>query len=160
MQGDRVNITKSLSEAVEMKICTPKEKYNAVIFDIENEIHADDYSRAKDIADAIIEKNNIYYGDQGKRDLAAVMNFMTGKPLISYIKERKMMCACERLLGNREKCDILAVVDLAGFSDQQSFTKAFKKYFDTTPQKAWEDRDVMIIPPQTWEVVSGGWIRQ
>lgn len=137
-----------------MKISTPKGKYNAVINEIESEIKSDEFARAKDIADAIIESNNSYYGDQGKRDLAAVINFMTGKPLISYIKERKMMCACEKLLGNREECDILAVVDLAGFSDQQSFTKAFKKYFDTTPQKAWEEKNVTVIPPQTWEVVS------
>ena len=137
-----------------MKISTPKGKYNAVINEIESEIRSDEFARAKDIADAIIESNNSYYGDQGKRDLAAVINFMTGKPLISYIKERKMMCSCEKLLNNREKCDILAVIDLAGFSDQQSFTKAFKKYFNTTPQKAWEERNIVISPPQTWEVVS------
>jgi len=65
------------------------------------------------------------------RVLSDVFNYLFGYPLISYIRSRKLVAAYNLLANGKGNID--RAIEVAGYADQTSFTKAFKKQFGVTP---------------------------
>lgn len=128
----------------------PKERYDAIIIEIEKLIRENDFPDAKEIAMKVIKRQTI-----DARQLGSLFQFMTNQPPISYIKGRMLMRAAECLLSNKADFDVQRAIDMAGCSDQSSFNHLFQKKFSTTPKQAWRDpSSIRIETPKTWDIVS------
>lgn len=68
-----------------------------------------------------------------KSDIGTIFSYISDQSMISYIRNRILTMAYNDLKSNRA-----TIADIAfkyGYSDQASFTKAFKNLFGTTPKK-------------------------
>ena len=63
-----------------------------------------------------------------------IFKAMTNETLKTYIRSRRLANALEKLLTSNQK--IIEIAVTAGFESQESFTRAFKKAFDMTPNQA------------------------
>lgn len=63
-----------------------------------------------------------------------IFKALTNETLKTYIRSRRMANAYEKLLNTDDKIIDIAVT--AGFESQESFSRAFKKAFDITPNAA------------------------
>lgn len=125
-----------------------KEKYDELILSIEN-MACNPFTTASEIAALIIKESGF-----SLRDLNVIMAFMTDHSLLEYIKERKIMAACEYMLKNREK-DMEEAIAISGLSDTSSFHRKFKKTFGITPGEALEkDCNTLLRPPEIWDNVA------
>ena len=94
--------------------------------------------------------NNQENTNQKKRD-----DTSQGISLNTYIMSRKLS-ASYRFLVSSQKRDISTAISIAGYSDQPSFTKAFKKKYGVSPAVAFQQKDfTKITAPVTWEMLSG-----
>ena len=125
-----------------------KEKYDRIISAIETLVQ-DPSLTAREIS---LEAAKIT-GVQS-RDLSAIFSFLVDTTLNSYISGRKMdMAYC--LLTRDGKLDIQSAVEISGYSDQPSFTKAFRRRYSMTPKEAHLKRDMALLgKPVFWDVLS------
>lgn len=63
-----------------------------------------------------------------------IFKALTNETLKTYIRSRRLSIAFEKLLTTDKK--IIDISIAAGFESQESFTRAFKKAFDMTPNEA------------------------
>ncbi len=90
----------------------------------------------------------------GIREVNAVFSFLAGVPLLEYIRERKLM-ASYRLLITQDEQDINAALEVAGYDNQSSFTKSFRKRFGMTPGQAFKKRQANLYKnPLKWKQLS------
>ena len=124
-------------------------KYNNLIEMIEEMTVEGDYS-SQQIGKAVADKNIL-----SQRDMATIIRFMSDITLNGYITSRKLNSACRYLVESEEK-DMNTAIQLSGYSDQPTFSKAFKKLFDITPQMAISTKNKSLIKkPMTWDVLTG-----
>ena len=129
-----------------------KEKYDEIIDLIEYRVSEGLGDKPGELADQVVK-------DKGRgdtlRDLNSVIRFMTGEPLIPYIKRRQMMKAYEVIIDDNNIGSIDSAIAYTGLSDHPAFTKAFRKQFNIAPSEAKTSKDkTLITPPQTWSVIS------
>ncbi|MCX7773039.1 MAG: AraC family transcriptional regulator [Clostridia bacterium] len=78
-----------------------------------------------------------------KFHLHRVFSSLTGMPLMKYIRERKLSCSVFDLM----KTD-MNIIDIAyeyGFSDEQSYIRAFRNAFNISPARARRRKEVIKI---------------
>jgi len=63
-----------------------------------------------------------------------IFRALTNETLKTYIRSRRLANALEKLLISNQK--IIEIAVTAGFESQESFTRAFKKMFNLTPNQA------------------------
>lgn len=63
-----------------------------------------------------------------------IFKALTNETLKTYIRSRRLANALEKLLTSEQR--IIDIALTAGFESQESFTRAFKKAFDMTPNQA------------------------
>jgi len=63
-----------------------------------------------------------------------IFKALTNETLKTYIRSRRLANALEKLLNTKQR--IIEIAISAGFESQESFTRAFKKTFDMTPNQA------------------------
>ncbi len=63
-----------------------------------------------------------------------IFKALTNETIKTYIRSRRLANAFEKLLTTNQK--IIEIAITAGFESQQSFSRAFKKAFDMTPNEA------------------------
>ncbi len=87
----------------------------------------------------------------GIREINAIFSFLTGMPLLEYIRERKLM-ASYRLLITSDVFDIDAAIEVAGYDNQSSYGKRFKERFGMTPKQAFKKRQANLYKnPLKWK---------
>ncbi len=125
-----------------------KEKYDRIISTIENLVQ-DPTLTAREIS---LEAAKVT-GVQG-RDLSAIFSFLVDMTLNSYISGRKMDMAYYLLMQDG-KLNIQSAVEISGYSDQPSFTKAFRRRYSMTPKEAHMKRDMALLrKPVFWDMLS------
>ena len=125
-----------------------QEKFETIIHKIEELVSHDNQYPPDEIAQYAAKGNAI-----SLRDLAAVFNFLSGKSLISYIKERRLMAAYHEII-NQDKFDVQKAVSVSGYDNQSSFTKAFTHCFGISPKEAHKKSDPQKYkPPLSWDVL-------
>ncbi len=70
----------------------------------------------------------------GQWHFQRIFKALTNETLKTYIRSRRLSVALQQLVGTKQR--IIEVALTAGFSSQESFTRAFKKAFDMTPNQA------------------------
>ncbi|MGL1920294.1 MAG: AraC family transcriptional regulator [Hyphomicrobiales bacterium] len=65
---------------------------------------------------------------------ARIFRALTNETLKGYIRSRRLSNALDKLLNSSER--IIEIAMGAGFASQESFSRAFKKLFDLTPNQA------------------------
>lgn len=129
---------------------TPKEKFENVVQMIERKVCEPGHS-SQEIATEAARSSGLQL-----RDMSTVFGYLLDTTLNSYIMTRKLMAAYSFLVKS-EKMDSIHAVDLAGYADQPSFHKAFKKLFNMTPKEAFNKKDTSkYIPAISWDMLSGG----
>ena len=124
---------------------TTKEKFEKTISTIEENL--DNCLRPREIAEIICSDNFISF-----RDMDAIFKYLIDYSLLEYIKERKMMYACRKLMDGYS---IEKAVDYSGYDNQSSFSKRFKEVFATSPKEAQKSADKSIIKPMVkWDDLS------
>ena len=127
---------------------TVKDKYNKTIQEIEERV-SDPLLSNQEIAEGVARSNALIF-----RDMVAVFKYMTGSTLRGYISERKMMASYRYLIQAKTR-NIEQALEIAGYSDQPSYTKAFKAQFGISPGEAYKRKDASLLTaPLTWEVLS------
>lgn len=124
------------------------EKFNRTIRAIEKYAHSN--LTALEIGEMVALESGY-----PKRVLSDVFNYLSGYPMVSYIKTRKLTAAYNAL--SKGNCGISDAIEIAGYSDQPSLTKAFKNLFGVTPGDVLKKKGSVSSLPQPlfWEVLSG-----
>ncbi len=125
---------------------TAKQKYDDIINFIEEQIAQGLNLKASTIINEI--KNNFYIDE---RALGQIFLFLTNMPINTYIKRRQLTKAAEVLLDNE---NIEDAIQYTGFSDEPSFSKAFKKEFALPPGKFKESNSATVEPALNWDVIA------
>ncbi len=124
------------------------DKFNKITEEIDRQAFGE-IKTAKDIAYDIARMQGLQ-----PRDLSSVFYYLTDIPLHKYITSRKLMAAYNYLISDKNP-EILRAVEIADYSDQPSFTKAFKRFFALTPKEASSLKDrTLIKKPLCWERLS------
>ena len=124
-----------------------KEKYDHIISTIENLVQ-DPTLSAREISLEAAKVTGVQ-----SRDLSAIFSFLVDTTLNSYISSRKMDLAYS-LLTQDKKLDIQSAVEISGYSDQPSFTKAFRRRYSMTPKEAHLKRDMTLLgKPIFWDML-------
>jgi len=128
---------------------TPKEKFEQVIQMIEERVEQPEYS-SQEIAMEVARFSGLQL-----RDMSTVFSYLLNMTLNSYIMNRKLM-ASYMFLMNSARMDSVRAVELAGYADQPTFHKAFKRSFNMTPKEAFLQKDRRkFVPIITWDALSG-----
>ena len=126
------------------------EKFNQTIEKIE-ELVSDPAISTTEIGQIIATCNGL-----GVRDMSSVFRYLVDKTLNEYIVERKLTAAYRHLATSTEKGKTISAIEIAGYGDQPSFSKAFKRLFGITPGEAQRKKDLSLISsPPTWDFLSG-----
>ena len=126
-----------------------KDRFNDVIRHIEERAFSGEYRRAGEIAEEVCRMTGL-----GIREINAVFIFLTGGPLLEYIKDRKMMAAYSELIKG-ERFDVSRALEIAGYDNQSSFGKRFRERFGMTPSEAYARKAAsMFRKPSTWDHIS------
>ena len=130
------------------------EKFDHMIEEIERKVKQAELS-CQQIAEEVARNNGL-----GLRSMSDVFNYLLSTSLNSYILGRKMMASYSFLIGSDKK-NINGAVDISGYSDQPSYSKAFKKMFGLTPGEAFRMKDKSRVePPISWAALSNHLIIQ
>lgn len=128
---------------------TAKDKYNGIIQEIEVSINSQLRERPGDIAERFAQQQGC-----SPRDLSAAFTFLTGQPLIAYIRQRQLMAAYQCILES-PSYDFNKAIVFTNCAEQSAFNKSFKQCFQITPKQAFRDKDRSLLrPAMTWEVIS------
>ena len=126
-----------------------KDRYNAMIERIEERAFSKDCHRAGRILEEVCRMAGL-----GVREINAVFSFLTGMPLLEYIKERKLMASYSFLIKG-EEFDVNTPLEIAGYDNQSSYGKRFKERFDMTPTEAYARKTASLFTkPLRWENIS------
>ena len=125
------------------------QKFNAIIEKVETYFTQTAIPKSREIADSIARSEGMLY-----REFNAAFQFLTGVSFKEYINERRMDLAYEWLV----KMDEFGwddVIEISGFGDANSFSKAFKKYYSMTPKDAFNKKNRDLIKgPLSWAKLS------
>ena len=130
---------------------TVREQYDAMIRKIEQEAGRGDLS-ASELAERVARENGL-----GIRDMTAVMRYLTGRTLLDYIRERKLMAACRYLTGGPETT-IHQAIAISGYDNQSSFTKRFTAVFgmpNTAVKRIGEGQEFPAVATEKWTKQDG-----
>lgn len=130
-----------------------REKYNSDIEKIEKLIqNADMYTKPRDIA------LNLVNGVVADFDiLDSVFNYLVGTTLIKYITERRIMAAYKYIAETGPRYNQDRALELSGYGDYPAMSKPFRQFFQLSPHKVAEKRDMSLYKmPATWENLSAG----
>ena len=123
----------------------PEEKYDNIINTIERIIQENPYMDHHSIMEHLFKE--LGYTE---RDLPIIMRFFTGLAPAEYIKKRKMNYSYKEL-KKMEKFDMDKVIEYTQCGDHPSYIKAFRKEFETSPKKAFNDTKNLYQEPLTFE---------
>jgi AraC family transcriptional regulator len=70
--------------------------------------------------------------------LASAFASATGRPVVGYLRARRLSMAAERLAAGAP--DILALALDSGYRSHEAFTRAFRDHFGITPERVREQR--------------------
>ena len=114
-----------------------KNSFDRMVAEIEKCVcyYRTEYLKAGEIIDIIRRQ-------EGKtaRDLNVVFEYLSGRSLSRYIKDRKMMAAYKYMIKDDEY-DIQSYVECAGYDNESSFSTAFSEKFGLSPKKAFLQKD-------------------
>lgn len=82
-------------------------------------------------------------GGVSRFHLSRSFGTLTGKPVMAYVRGRRLTWAAEKLLGGAP--DILAVALDAGYNSHEAFTRAFRDQFGVTPEQLRAQGSLDII---------------
>ena len=114
-----------------------KDSFERMVDEIEKYV---DYNRSEYLkASEII---GILRKQEGKsaRDLNVIFEYISGKSLNRYIKDRKMMAAYKYMIKDDEY-DIQSYIECSGYDNESSFSTAFSERFGISPKKAYVSKD-------------------
>lgn len=117
-----------------------KNNFDLVMHYIDNNIHLDVEEIKKGIYDLI------GYSSHSFGECFKVLS--KGKTLFRYISERKVYFAAQEMLETPESS--IAEIATKYYSEQSSFTRAMKQFFDCTPDKV--RKGVAIIPDNKYSL--------
>lgn len=124
------------------------EKFNQTIESIEDLIRNTELN-TKNIADMAARQSGL-----ATRDLSTVFSYLMDNTLNNYITMRRLNAAYRFLIESPDRM-IAPAVEISGYADQPTFTKAFKKQFGITPKEAFEQKDPSrYLDPITWDRLS------
>lgn len=128
---------------------TAKDKYNGIIKEIEERIESQLGERPGEIAERFAQQQGC-----SLRDLSATFTFLTGQPLIGYIRQRQMMAAYRCILGSHSY-DSNEAISFTSCAEESAFIKSFKQCFHITPKQVFRDKNPELLhPAMTWAVIS------
>lgn len=128
-----------------------KEKYNNIIYKIEELVSNAEYMRDREISNKAFEAANWGIND---RDKNTIFIFLMGRSVLDYITERRMMASYQYIISS-EKPVYEKAISLSGVQNQPSFNKKFKKQFGITPRQAFVEKDESRIEPiKNWDFIS------
>lgn len=130
------------------------EKYNKIINEIEYSVR-NEYAdlTAKEQLEKIAQNNG--YPSSDLRYFNTAFQFLTETLPWDYIKRRRLMYAYEVLI-NQEVYEVEKAILIAGYDNQNSFTKKFRSEFDITPRQAWKKKNKELLQsPMFWDVLEG-----
>ena len=125
----------------------PVEKYDEIIKYIEDIISADPYKGAKRTV-FNIKKNTGFE----ERDLSVIFKFFTEMSISEYVRKRKMNYSYLKM-KELPKFKLDEIIEYTQYSDQASYTKAFKKEYGVPPKQAYDSNVDMNKPPLTMEIL-------
>lgn len=99
------------------------------------EMHLADNLRLSDIAAA---------ANYSPYHFSRMFKALTGDNVTEYVRKRRLTIAADKLLVDDEISLINLALDI-GFENQESFTKAFKSQFNTTPGQYRKTKDSMRL---------------
>lgn len=125
-----------------------KQRFDKTIQEIEKRA-GDPYVDSQKLAEDVAASNALLV-----RDMVTVFKFLTGNTLRAYISDRKMMASYKFLITGTVR-NIEGALEIAGYSDQANYTRAFKKRFGLAPGEAYKKKDTALYEePLTWEMIS------
>ena len=113
------------------------EKFNSTTESIEALVK-NGLSTKSEIGEIVASKNG-----RSVRDMSTIFQYLADMSLGEYIGERKMNAAYYALVQDR--INKVQAAGIAGYSDQQGFTKAFKKQYGMTPGAAQKAGDLSLL---------------
>ena len=123
-----------------------KGSFNCMIDIIENGV--DHATTSDEILNKLLSQHVL-----DKRTLAEIFKFLTGMPVIAYIKQRQMMRAYLCLV--QENGSIDDAITYSGLENLSSFDKKFRTMFNLTPSAAKRERNMSLYQlPLTWDSIS------
>ena len=126
------------------------QRFNTIISKVEDYLGEEATLKARDIANKIAQDEGLGY-----RDFNTILQFLMGIPFLEYVKRRKMIIAYEVLISDPDNYDLDYAINISGYGDANSFSKAFKNNFNMTPKTAFEKQDRSLIEaPPSWEQLS------
>jgi AraC-like DNA-binding protein len=138
-----------------------KERYNKIINTIE------ELAKGQSIDGVIVPYTDHEISDRAfKAACCSTMNdnsknalfsFLNNCTVINYIKERKMVAVYKMICDSKvwNKNLIWNAIEMAGMSDSQGFSKKFKRYFEISPKKAFENKESAVFPEiRDWDFIS------
>lgn len=126
-----------------------KERYDAIISSVETCIRERNELKPGKVADIVCQK-----AGYSPRELGNIFNFLTGRPLINYIRDRQMMHAYRSIIES-DSFNWETAISFTGHGDQAAFNKAFKRMFEMTPTDAFAKKDrSQLQPPQVWDTLA------
>lgn len=126
-----------------------EQKYDGIINFIEAEIAKGLNMKARDILFNIKREFGIE-----SRSLSEIFSFLTGMPIITYIKTRQLMKAAEVVSKDGSNQD---AIKYTGYNDEPSFIKSFRSVFSTSPGNFKGLKNPNIQKPITWsDITSSG----
>lgn len=133
----------------EVSLMHVKEKFDRIIAAIEDLVQ-DPALSSREIGLEAARLTGVQF-----RDLSAIFSFLVDMTLNNYIISRKMDMAYILLTQSGRKLDIQSAVEISGYSDQPSFTKAFRRRYSMTPKEAHGKRDMALLgKPIFWDMLS------
>ena len=121
-----------------------KDRFDRITAEVEGlagDYGYDGYMSAKDIFETICKHNGCT-----ARDLNTIFTFISGKSLIKYIKDRKMMATYELMLRDKDY-DAQSYIDCSGYDTDSSFSTGFSKMFGMNPTTAHKLKDKTRLEP-------------
>ena len=128
-----------------------KEKFNNIVYKIEELVWEAEYMKAYEISEEAFAAGECYIDDRSKNTLFL---FLVGSTVIDYINERRMMAAYKHLITMKKK-NFKKVIDLSGVQEHSSFVRKFRKQFGMSPTQAFDKKDESrIFPIKDWDQIS------
>lgn len=138
-----------------------KERYNKIINTIE------ELAKGQSIDGVIVPLSDHEISDRAfEAACCSTMNdnskntlflFLNNCTIIDYIKERKMVSVYRMIYDCKEWSKNIQSnsIEMAGLSDYQGLCKKFKKYFGISPKKAFENKEIAVVPEiRDWDFIS------
>ena len=132
-----------------------REKYDNTINRIE-ELSLKGEKDLHAIAQIVAQENAL-----SVRDMTTLFNYFMEMTFKNYILGRKLNAAYQCLIQQDKANRMNQAISLAGYSDQPSFTRAFKRKFGVLPGEVSKlNDDSKLEEPATWDTLVGNQIDQ